>query len=161
VRALLGLAGFQERGSEVLLTWRDFTPPEPPPPAPACTLELVWNDEARLTVRAVRDGEELGWCAMDKWPVRLSREEDWCFCPGLRVEEPFQGQRLGTSLLTAALQEMRRAGCRHTALSTGWQNHRAVLMYTNLGYRHADRTSNFIKVLDASSDLARALQPGA
>jgi len=32
VRALFGMAGFQERGSELLLTWRDFVPPVPQPP---------------------------------------------------------------------------------------------------------------------------------
>jgi GNAT superfamily N-acetyltransferase len=161
VRALFGQAGFQERGSEVLLTWRDFAPPELPLPSLPCAVALDWSDGPRLTVRAVRDGQELGWCIMDPWQTGLPGEEgSWCFCPGLHVEEPYQGQRLGSLLLATALREMRRGGHRHTALSTSWGNHRAVLMYTNMGYRHADRTCNFVKVLDESSELAQALRSG-
>jgi GNAT superfamily N-acetyltransferase len=160
VRALLGMAGFKERGSELLLTWRDFLPPTPQPPALECRLKLVWTDGPRLKVRAMREQEELGWCVMARGQVSPSPEaDDWCFCLGLHVQEPFRGQRLGSFLIATALQEMRRLGCRHTALSASWTNYRAVLMYTNMGYRHADRTCNFIKVLDESSELARALRP--
>jgi len=160
VRALFGMAGFEERGSELLLTWRDFVPPAPQPPALGCRLELVWTDGPRLKVQAVRGQEELGHCIMDRGQVSPSPEaDDWCFCLALRIAEPFRGQRLGGLLIATALQEMRRLGCRHAALSVSWANHRAVLMYTNMGYRHADRTCNFIKVLDGSSELARALRP--
>ena len=76
----------------------------------------------------------------------------------LYVAEPFREQRLGSFLIATARQEMRRLGCRHTALSTSWRNHRAVLMYTNTGYEHADRTCNSIKILDESSELARVLR---
>jgi len=159
VRALFGMAGFQERGSELLLTWRDFVPPVPQPPAPECRLELVWTDGPRLRVQAMRGPEELGHCIMDRGQISPSPEaDDWCFCLALHVSDPFRGQRLGSFLLATALEEMRRLGCRHTALSVSWRNHRAVLMYTNIGYRHADRTCNFFKILDESSELARALR---
>jgi GNAT superfamily N-acetyltransferase len=160
VRALFGLAGFQERGSELLLTWRDFVPLVPRPPALECTFELVWTDGPRLRVRAMRGQEELGHCIMDRGQVSPSPEaDDWCFCLALHVVEPFRRQRLGSFLLAAALREMRGIGCCHTALSVSWGNHRAVLMYANMGYQHADRTCNFIKVSDESSGLARALLP--
>jgi ribosomal protein S18 acetylase RimI-like enzyme len=70
------------------------------------------------------------------------------------VADRLQGQRLGRFLISTALQEMHRAGCRHASISTLWSNYRAALLYTGLGYQHTDRTVCFIKLLSDSSEYA-------
>lgn len=150
VRALFGMNGFAEDAAELYLRWPDFTPPEPVKPSLACTLEFEQSEGPygpRLRIRAVQAGRELGGCTMDRGHWSAPDAEDWCFCDGLGVREEFQGKRVGLYLLATGLQEMRRAGCRHAAITTGWTNYRAALMYTNLGFRHADRTVSFRKEL--------------
>lgn len=69
-----------------------------------------------------------------------------------KVEDEFQGQGLGRYLLQYALQEMKKIGYRHAAISTAWDNHRAFLFraflfYSNCGYRTVDWTYEFVKNL--------------
>jgi len=151
VRALFGMHGYQEHESEVLLVWPDFAPPQAERPAMEFALEMDRREGRlgpRLELRAQQDGREVGSCVMYRtkaWPAPDA--QDWCWCDSLWVDDRLQGQRLSLFLITTALCEMRKAGCRHAAISTGWANHRAALLYTKLGYRHADRTCCFVKEL--------------
>jgi GNAT superfamily N-acetyltransferase len=151
VRALHGMAGYAENDSELFFTWRDFTPPAPVRPALDVEVTTDWKDGPygpRVDISARRDGARIGFCRMDRGqPSPAPDALDWCFCDELDVEGPFQGQRLGHFLLSTGLNLMREAGCRHAAISTNGQNHRAALMYTNLGHRFADRTVSFRKEL--------------
>jgi GNAT superfamily N-acetyltransferase len=152
IRALLGMYGYEDAGdSELYFHWHDFVPPQPEVPALPCQLIPEWTTGklgTRLVLKAVQEGEELGVCLMDRGQTSPSSEaQDWCYCDLLDVKEQYQGQRLGNYLLASALQEMKRAGCKHAAISTTWNNYRAALFYTNLGFQFADQTYSFKKIL--------------
>ncbi len=68
------------------------------------------------------------------WP------SDWSFCNWLWIEEQLQGRGLGRFLLRRARLELHRVGYRHAGISTAWDNHRALLFYSNDGYRFVDWT---------------------
>jgi GNAT superfamily N-acetyltransferase len=151
VRALHGMVGYLEHDSELFFLWRDFAPPAPARPALDFEVSTDLQDGPygpRVEVTALQQGARIGLCRMDRGqPSPAPDAQDWCFCDELDVSGPFQGQRLGHFLLSTGLGLMREAGCRHAAISTNEQNHRAALMYTNLGYRFADRTVAFRKEL--------------
>jgi GNAT superfamily N-acetyltransferase len=151
VRALFGMHGYGEHESEVLLVWRHFAPPRAE--RLALDFELVMDRREgplglRLEVKATQQGREVGSCAMDRGQASPAPDaREWCWCDSLWVEGRLQGQGLGRFLISTALQEMHAAGCRHAAISTSWDNHRAALLYTSLGYRHADRTCCYARDL--------------
>lgn len=150
VRALLGMKGYRELGGELYLTWRDYTPPEPPRPPLDVEPKLEWREGTigrRLSVSAMQDNKEVGRCDMDRGQHSRPSATDWCFCDALWVQDELQSKRVGTFLLCAALTEMHERGCRHAAISTGHDNYRAQLMYTNLGYQLTDYTVVFRKEL--------------
>jgi GNAT superfamily N-acetyltransferase len=150
VHALLGMNGCKELGGEVYLTWNDYTPPEPVRPPLDVELKLEWREGTigrRLSVCAMQDDKEVGRCDMDLGQHSRPSATDWCFCDELWVRDELQGKRVGMFLLCTALTEMRERGCTHAAISTGHNNHRAQLMYTNLGYCFTDNTMVFRKEL--------------
>ena len=71
--------------------------------------------------------------------------EEWTFCMWLWVADPFQGKRLGRALLARGLVEAKQAGYRHAAISTAWDNHRALLFYANHGFHAVDWTYQYRK----------------
>jgi len=159
VRALFGMAGYTPDDSQLYFAWRDYAPPEPVRPE----LEFEVQTEqrpgkmrgTRLTVRAVHGETHLGRCVMERGHASpLPDAQDWCYCDDLLVEDAVQGQRLGVYLLTLGLQEMHAAGCRHAAISTGGDNYRAALLYTNLGFRHVDYSSEWRKDLATPAEEA-------
>jgi GNAT superfamily N-acetyltransferase len=152
IGALLGMHGYEDAGdSELYFNWRDFEPPQPEKPDVEVTLEPRWVDGqmgSRLELRAMRGEEALGRCNVDRGQTSPSAEaKDWCYCYWLGIRDAYQGKGLGRFLLVSALHEMKRAGCRHAAISTTWNNYRAALFYTNLGFRFADQTHSFRKEL--------------
>jgi len=150
VRALFGMNGYREHLSELYLRWPDFTPPEPARPDldfDLITEQAQGNYGPRLRLRAIRGEQEIGECCMDRGHWSAPDANDWCFCDELHVIDDLQGKRLGLFLLATGLQEMRKQGCRHAAITTNWANYRAALMYTNLGFQHADRTYSYRKDL--------------
>jgi len=152
VRALFGMAGYEDAGdSEMYFHWHDFEPPAAPTPPPDVELKPQWSDGAlgsRMVMRAVQGEERLGVCCMDRGQTSPHPDAaDWCYCDWINVTEEHRGKRLGMLLLVSALHEMKRAGCKHAAISTTWNNYRAALFYTNLGYRFADQTYSFKKEL--------------
>ncbi len=155
VRALFGMNGYRELGGELYLTWRDFVPPRLPHPEPEIELSLSWREGPigpRLEARLHRGGKEVGACNLDRGqhsPGPAAAE--WCYCDWLWVKEELQGKRLGLYLLCAALAEAKRAGCKHASISTGGNNYRAQLMYTNMGYRVTDYTVCFTKGLGSAT----------
>ena len=74
--------------------------------------------------------------------------QDWCFTKWLGISEDVQGRGLGRHLLQRALLELRGAGYQHAAISTGCDNPRAALFYTNLGYRVIDWTYAYGRRID-------------
>jgi GNAT superfamily N-acetyltransferase len=155
---LFYLAGYRMLFSELIFEWPDFDPPRTTRP------ELVFDQRSErrddvtmggrtlkpvLKLRALQDSVELGSCEMTGWREGYAWREaaDWCFCASLMVKDEVRGRGLGKFLLATGLAEMRKAGFRHAGVSTDWDNYRAQLFYTNLGYRLRDRTFAFEKDL--------------
>ncbi|HUU54156.1 MAG TPA: GNAT family N-acetyltransferase [Armatimonadota bacterium] len=152
IRALFGMAGYAEADDgQLYFNWHDFDPPKPQKPVIELELKPEWKEGPlgpRMDLRAMQGETELGMCRMDRGQTSPSPEaQDWCYCDGMWVQDELQGKRLGMLLLVCALREMKKAGCRHAAISTSWKNYRAALFYTNLGYRFADQTYGFRKEL--------------
>ncbi len=139
VHALLAVNGYQPADGEVFLDWRDVDLPDPPACELARDVSVDWRpgreDLCELAIRAHRDGRRIGVCE-----IGTSEEPGWAFVYHLDIEEPFQGRGLGRALLHRGLAEARRRGCRHAAISTGWDNYRAQVFYSNYGFHAVDWT---------------------
>ena len=155
VRALFGMNGYEVVDVEHYLTWRHFPAVEAGRPAFEFDLK-VSDTQGRLglclEVKATAGEEVLGVCRMERGQASPGPEsEAWCFCDNLWVIDRVQGKRLGRYLLATALNEVRRTGCKHAAISTEGSNYRAQLMYTNMGYQMTDCTLAFRKELSRAS----------
>jgi len=152
VRALMGMNDYHEIGGELHLTWRNFAPPKLDRPSLDFDLNAEWEEGTtgkRLAVRAMRGQQKVGYCHMDLPEQSPSPDASrWCYCAELSVAQRLQGKRLGLFLLSSALHEMRKVGCDHSAITTGWRNYRAQLMYTNMGFQVSDYTVVFRKELE-------------
>ncbi|MYF98196.1 GNAT family N-acetyltransferase [Candidatus Poribacteria bacterium] len=152
IHALLGFNGYQRSDGEVFLDWKDYTVIPNPSRIPM-TLSVDWKQgegqRPNCTVKAYKDNEEVGEC----WSVcggEFSSHpdaQDWLHTVWLGIENDFQGQGLGKFLLQSTLQEMHKIGYRHAAISTDWENYRALLFYSNCGYKIVDWTYEYEKVL--------------
>ena len=152
VQALLGFNGYHRCNGWVFLDWEnyDVTPISSTIPV---TLSVEWKDERGQrpdsVVKVFRGDEEIGVCVSVSSGEYSSHPDaqDWFHTVYLEIEDAFQGQGLGRYLLQYALQEMKKIGYRHAAISTGWDDYRALLFYSNCGYRVADSTYGYEKVL--------------
>ena len=152
VQGLLGFNGYHRSAGEVFLDWEDYSVTPVPSNLPV-TLSTEWKDGRgqlpNCTVHAHQNGEEVGICVSLCGGEFSSHPDaqDWLHTTWLGIEDDFQGQGLGKFLLQYALQEMKKIGYRHAAISTAWDNHRAFLFYSNCGYRVVDWTYGYEKVL--------------
>ena len=152
VQGLLGFNGYRRSEGEVFLDWEDYSVTPVPSSLPV-TLSINWQDgrgqHPNCTVLAHQDSEQVGICESICGGEFSSHPDaqDWFHTVWLGVEDDFQGQGLGRYLLQYALQEMKKIGYRHAAISTAWDNHRAFLFYSNCGYRTVDWTYEFMKDL--------------
>jgi GNAT superfamily N-acetyltransferase len=143
VQALLGFNGYRRSAGEVFLDWENYTV-TPMPSSLSVELSVDWEqgrgEHPNCTVRAHRDGEEIGICESVCGGEFSSHPnaQDWLHTVWLGIEDEFQRQGLGRYLLQYALQEMHKVGYQHAAISTAWDNHRAFLFYSNCGYRTVD-----------------------
>lgn len=150
VQGLLGFNGYRRSEGEVFLDWEDYAVTPMPSSLPV-TLSVKWEDgqgqHPNCTVLAHQDGEQVGICESICGGEFSGHPDaqDWLHTVWLGVEDKFQGQGLGRYLLQYALQEMKKIGYRHAAISTAWDNHRAFLFYSNCGYRTVDWTYEFVK----------------
>ena len=152
VQGLLGFNGYHRSNGWVFLDWEnyDVTPISAPIPV---TLSVEWKDERGQrpdsVVKAYSGDEEIGLCTSVSGGEYSSHPnaQDWFHTVYLEIEDEFQGQGLGRYLLQYALQEMKKIGYRHATISTGWDDYRALLFYSNCGYRVVDWTYTYEKVL--------------
>ena len=146
VGALLALHGYERRRGEVFLSWWDMEIEEEPSPPDGMDVTIEHTRGlGRLpgvTVRARQDNEEIGTCECVSCGEYSSHEtaQEWVFTTWLGVAEPFQGKRIGAFLLEYALYEAHAIGYRNAAISTAWNNPRALVFYSNFGYRLTDWT---------------------
>ena len=152
VQGLLGFNGYHRSNGEVFLDWEDYSVTPILSSLPV-TLSVEWKDGRgqfpNCTVLAHQNGEQVGICE-SRCGGEFSSHADaqvWLHTVWLGIEDDFQGQGLGRYVLQYALQEMKKIGYRHAAISTAWDNHRAFLFYSNCGYRTVDWTYEFVKNL--------------
>ena len=152
VQGLLGFNGYRRCDGEVFLDWENYTV-TPTPSSLSVELSVDWEDgrgeRPNCTVKAYRGDEQVGICESVCGGEFSSHPEaqDWLHTVWLGVEDEFQGQGLGRYLLQYALEEMKKIGYRHAAISTAWENYRAFLFYSNCGYQTVDWTYEFVKDL--------------
>ena len=152
VQGLLGRNGYRRCDGEVFLDWEDYSVTPVPSSLPV-TLSIEWKDGRgqlpNCTALAHQNGEQVGICQSLGGGEFSSHTDaqDWLHTVWLGVEDNFQGQGLGRYLLQYALQEMKKTGYRHAAISTNWENYRAFLFYSNCGYETVDWTYEFVKDL--------------
>ena len=152
VQGLLGFNGYHRRNGWVFLDWENYDVKPIPAPIPV-TLSVEWKNERGQrpdsVVKAYRGDEEIGLCVSVSGGEYSDHPDaqDWFHTVYLEIEDEFQGQGLGRYLLQYALQEMKKIGYRHAAISTRWDDYRALLFYSNCGYRVADWTYAYEKVL--------------
>lgn len=152
VQGLLGFNGYRRSAGEVFLDWEDYSVTPVPSDLPV-TLSVEWQDGRgqfpNCTVLAHQNGEQVGICESICGGEFSSHADAqaWFHTVWLGIEDDFQGQGLGRYLLQYALQEMKKIGYRHAAISTAWDNYRAFLFYSNCGYRTVDWTYEFVKNL--------------
>ena len=156
VQALLGFNGYHRSNGWVFLDWKNYDITLTSAPIPI-TLSVNWKDERgqrpNCVVEAHQDNEEVGSCISVSGGEYSDHPDaqNWFHTVYLEIEDEFQGQGLGRYLLQYALQEMKKIGYRHAAISTGWDDYRALLFYSNCGYRVADWTYTYEKVLSEPS----------
>jgi GNAT superfamily N-acetyltransferase len=152
IYGLFGMNGYKIAGEgEIFLASLNYSVPMLVLPDPAATVQVQVKegrgDLPNITVRALRDGKEIGNCiALSGGDLcRASKAQNRIFVDGLGVTDKEQGQGWGRYLLARTLWEARQLGYRHTVISTGKRNYRAQLFYTNYGYRVTDTVYGFVK----------------
>ncbi len=153
VQALLGFNGYHRSRGEVFLDWENYSV-TPTPSSMPVTFSVEWEQGRgqlpNCTVTAYLDGKEIGDCDAVSGGQFSSHPDaqDWFYTAAIAIEGPFQGRGIGRYLLQYSLQEMRKVGYRHAAISTDWENYRAFLFYSNCGYRAVDWTYKLEKHFD-------------
>jgi GNAT superfamily N-acetyltransferase len=153
VAALFGLNGYQRCDGEVYMDWIECSV-EKPGPLPD-RLPVSVEHTAGLgrmpgvTVRVQPEGKQIGICE-NVSAGEFSRDrlaQDWIFTEWLAVDEEYRGLGLGRWLMQRALWEALQIGYRHAAISTAWDNYRALLFYTNFGYQVRNWTYGYRREL--------------
>lgn len=153
VQVLLKFNGYAASNGEVVLDWPAYDPVEPQAAGVEAEIALEWKDGRgrlpNLAIKALRDGERIGYCACVSCGEFSSAEaaQDVLFVDGLFINDEVQGRGLGRYLLQRAMRELYGAGYRNASISTDWQNHRALLFYSNYGFQMADWTFCYEKRL--------------
>ncbi|MFC1719493.1 GNAT family N-acetyltransferase [Candidatus Poribacteria bacterium] len=153
ISALFRMNGYDVCGGEIFMSQPGYDLDEPIPPDDQVEI-VVEKHPARgelpgLLVHALRGGSKLGTCrslSIGDY-CQSSEAQDWIFIKGLGVEEKEQAKGWGRYLLWRNLWEAKKVGYRNTAISCNIRNPRALLFYTNYGYRVADTAYGFVKNL--------------
>lgn len=154
IHGLLGINDYRKYHGQVFLDWKNLKV-NPPTIKENIKLEIEWKDgKGKLPnclITAHQDGEEIGEC----WNVSCGQfsshpdAQDWVYTDWIGLENEYQGKGLGKYLLQYSLHEMNNVGYKHAALSTDWDNYRALLFYSNCGYRAVDWTYAYEKNLSS------------
>jgi GNAT superfamily N-acetyltransferase len=159
VYALFRMNGYEVDEGEIFMEEREYSITEPVPLDDQVEI-TVKQEPGRgvlpgLIVRALRNGKEIGICESGSAGecCQASEAQDWFFIHWLDVEEKEQGKGWGRYLLQRTRWEMRKIGYRNAVISTDWRNYRALLFYTNYGYRVTDTVYGFVKSSDQPGSL--------
>jgi ribosomal protein S18 acetylase RimI-like enzyme len=151
IHALFGMNGYQMSGGEIFMNQPAYHVDEPILTDKSLDITVEFQNGLavlpKLIVRAFRNGKEIGVCeSASAGECSWSKDaQDWVFIECLGIEESDQGKGLGRYLLQRNLWEMHKIGYKNTVISTDWNNFRALLFYTNYGYKVVDTAHEFIK----------------
>ncbi len=152
VHALLGFNGYHRLQRWIFLDWENYNVKPIPSPIPI-KLSVDWvqgrGQRPDCIVKVYRENEQIGECCSVSGGEFSSHPDaqNWLHTIWIEIENKYQGKGLGRYLLNYTLQEMHKVGYRHAQISTSWDNYRALLFYSNCGYRVVDRTYEYEKVL--------------
>lgn len=154
VYALFHLNGYEinrARQGEIFLDRLEYKVGEPAPPDKRVEI-VVKQQPGRgllpgLTVQAFRGESEIGVCKSYSAGRYCQADEaqDWIFIKWLGIEEEERGRGWGRYLLQRNLWEAQKIGYQNTVISTDITNHRALLFYTNYGYRVVNTGYGLVK----------------
>lgn len=156
IQSLLAYNGYKSGNGWASLNWENFNA-NPVLPDQSVKLTVCWKDgkgeRANCTVNAQKGKEDVGACECVSAGEfsQHPKAQDWIYTGWLGVEEEFRGQGFGKYLLQYTLQEMQKVGYRHAILNTSRDNYRALLFYTNLGYKIVDWTYEYTKDVTENS----------
>lgn len=150
IQGILANNAYRTGNGWVFLNWENYTV-NPVLPDQTVKTTVDWTEgrgeRANCTVKAHKEKEEVGECQSVCAGVfsRHPDAQDWAYTEWLGIEEDFQGKGLGKFLLLYSLQEMQNAGYRHASISTNLDNYRAILFYSNVGYKVVDWSYEYQK----------------
>lgn len=153
VLGLMGMNGYEVKDAKIFLELRNFHASEPA--LPDHQAEIVVHRQPKggklpgLIVRMYQGGRLSGICESTSIGhyQRAEEAQDQFFVWWIGVEEEAQGQGWGRYLLQRTHYEMQKIGYRHALLGTNLNNHRALMFYTNMGYRVVNTSYELIKNL--------------
>lgn len=144
VHGLLGKNGYEQRQGEIFMAGPILDLPDPTLPEEGVDISVEEipgrGSLPNLTIRALRDGRELGACYSHSAGeyVHCQEAQMTGFTVGLGIEDLDQGRGWGLFLLHRSLWEMRKIGYELATISTDWRNYRALLLYSNYGFHAID-----------------------
>ena len=147
----LGMNGYEVYKGEIFIDYLHFDAEEPVLPNSDVEIRVQetagCGDRPNLVVSANRDGERFGWCATVSLAHRhpVDALQDTFFVTGLGVDNADQHRGWGRYLLLRSHWENQKLGYRHASISTSTNNHRALLFYTNCGYRVRDTWYEYVR----------------
>lgn len=152
IQGLLADNAYRPSNGWVFLNWEDYTV-KPVHPDKSVKITVNWTEgrgeRANCNVKAQKEKTEVGNCDSVSAGVfsRHPDAQDWAYTEWLGIEDDFQGKGFGKFLLQYSLQEMQKVGYRHASISTNLENYRAILFYSNIGYRVVDWTYEYQKAI--------------
>jgi len=150
---LFGMNGYKIDGGEIFMDQPNYYIDEPV--LPENGIEIIVKQKfgcgelPNFEVYAFRNGNRIGECesiSVGEFS-QAKNAQDWIFISGLWIEQNEQAKGWGRYLLHRNLWESQKVGYKNTAISTDWQNFRALLFYTNYDYYVTDTCYEFVKSL--------------
>ena len=152
IQGLLAHNGYRPGNGWVFLNWENYNV-DPMLPDESVDVKVDWiegsGERANCTVNAHKEKKDVGMCENVSAGIysRHPNAQDWVYTEWLGIEDDFQGKGLGKFLLQYSLKEMQNVGYRHASISTSFDNYRAILFYSNLGYKVIDWNYEYEKTL--------------
>lgn len=146
--------GYKINGGEIFMDQPAYQVDEPMLTDKSLDIILEFQnsraDLPKLIVKAFRNGNEIGQCKSESAGECCDAKEaqDWVFITLLEVSKDDQKKGLGRYLLQRNLWEMSKIGYKNSVISTDWNNFRALLFYTNYGYKVVDTMHEFVKNIE-------------
>ena len=153
VYGLFRMNGYGIDIGEVFMSYPEYEVPKPILPDEQIKITVTKKDGSgtlpNLQIKAFRNDDEIGECytvSLEEF-YQAKEAQDSFFTKWLGVDEKEQGKGLGKYLLQRMFLEMHKLGYKNAVISTNVKNHRALLFYTNFGYKVTDTSYGLFKKL--------------